>query len=148
MNSFLARLHHWLGPNGKHWVLLVDDEPGIFATLGAILELHDLQVVTAPSAEGANQLLQTKHFDLVITDMKMESDTAGYTVIEAARRSPGSPPTLIITGCSGLAGNWEEHGADAMLTKPTHMPELLAVVDRLLQQPRPPKASKTRTKAA
>jgi DNA-binding NtrC family response regulator len=148
VKSLLVKLHHWLRGNGKCRVLLVDDEPGILATLGAILELHDLQVVTAPSAAGANKLLQTKHFDLVITDMKMESDTAVYTVIAAARRSPGSPPTLIITGCSGLASNWEEHGATAMLTKPTRVPELLAVVDRLLEHPRPPKASEVRTEAA
>jgi DNA-binding response OmpR family regulator len=118
----------------------VDDEPGILATLGAILELHDLQVVTAPSAERATRLLESNRFDLVITDTKMESDKAGYTVVEAARHSSGTPPTLIISGCSGLAEDWEEHGAAAMLTKPTHVPELLAMVDRLLEHPITPKS--------
>jgi DNA-binding NtrC family response regulator len=141
-------LHHWFGRNGKCRVLLVDDEPGILATLGAILELHELEVVTAPSAEGASRLLQSNRFDLVITDMKMESDTAGYKVVEAARRSSGSPPTLIITGCSGLANDWDAQGADAMLPKPTHVPELLAVVDRLLEHPRTPKSVEVRTEVA
>lgn len=148
MNSLLRRFHHWLRRNGKYRVLLVDDEPGILATLGAVLELNDFEVVTAPSAEGARRLLESSRFDLVITDMKMESDTAGYTVIEAARLSPGSPPTIIITGCSGLASNWEAHGADAMLTKPTHVPELLAVVDRLLEYPRTPRTSEVRAEVA
>ena len=148
MNFLLGRLHHWLSPNGKRRVLLVDDEPGILATLGAILELHDLQVITASSATEANQLLQTKHFDLVITDMKMESNKAGYTVVEAARHSLGNPPTLIISGCPALAEDWEERGAAAMLTKPTHVPELLAVVDTLLEHPRTPKSIEVRTKVA
>src|SRR5689334_3580830 len=89
-------------------ISLVDDESGILATLGAILELHDLQVVTAPSAEVAKRLLDSNRFDLVITDMKMESDKAGYTVVEAARHSSGNPPTLIISGCPALAADWEE----------------------------------------
>ena len=148
MNSVLVKLHHWLRRNGKYRVLLVDDEPGILATLGAILELHDFQVITASSAEGANQLLQTKHFDLVITDMKMESDQAGYNVVEAARHSSGNPPTLIISGCPALAEDWEEHGAAAMLTKPTPVPELFAVVNRLLEHPITPKASEVRIEAA
>jgi DNA-binding response OmpR family regulator len=114
----------------------VDDEPGILATLGTILELHDLEVVTASSGHAAARLLKASGFDLVITDMKMESDSAGYEVVDAARHSTGCPPTLIISGCSDLVKDWETHGASAMLTKPTHTPELLAVVKQLLMDPK------------
>lgn len=95
--------------------------------------------LTASSGDGASQLLQTKHFDLVITDMKMESDSAGYKVVEAARESPARPPAIIISGWSLLAEDWRARGAAAMLTKPTHTPELLAIVDRLLEHPSPSK---------
>lgn len=71
--------------------MLVDDEPDILATLGAILELHNLEVATASSAEGARRLLQSKCFDLVITDMKMESDTAGYKVVSRPPECGESP---------------------------------------------------------
>jgi DNA-binding NtrC family response regulator len=91
VSPLFFKLHQWLGLNGKRRVLLVDDEPGILATLGAILELHDLEVVTAPSAEGASRLLETNCFDLVITDMKMESDTAGYKVVELPAKVQDTP---------------------------------------------------------
>ena len=148
MSSLFFKLHNWLGLGGKRRVLLVDDEPGILATLGAILELHDLEVVTASSSEAARQLLESAGFDLVITDMKMESDTAGYKVVDAARQSPGHPATLIISGCSGLVSDWKARGADAMLTKPTHTPELLAVIDGLLEHPTHTKSREVRTEVA
>jgi DNA-binding response OmpR family regulator len=125
--------------SGKHRILLVDDEPGILATLRLLLETRDLEVITASSGEGASQLLQTKHFDLVITDMKMQSDAAGYTVVQAARESPNHPPTIIISGWSYLASDWEACGAAAMLTKPTNTPELLATVEGLLARPKEPR---------
>ena len=70
----------------KRRILLVDDELAILLTLRAILEMNDFEVDTASSAKEAEQKLKNGVFEMVITDMRMETETAGYDVIRAARQ--------------------------------------------------------------
>ena len=72
----------------KRRILLVDDEIPILLTLKAILEMNDFEVETAESAREAEQKLDAGTFQMVITDMRMETDTAGYDVLRAAKRQP------------------------------------------------------------
>src|ERR1044071_6769520 len=71
----------------KRRILLVDDELAILLTLKAIFELLDFEVETALSAKEAVSRLNNGRFHMVITDMKMEHDKAGYDVIHAAKAS-------------------------------------------------------------
>ena len=66
----------------KRRLLLVDDELAILLTLKAILELNGFEVDTAESAKEAEQRLRGGEYHMVITDMKMEHDRAGYEVIQ------------------------------------------------------------------
>ena len=81
----------------KRRILLVDDELAILLTLRAILEMNDFEVDTASSAKEAAQKLKNGVFEMVITDMRMETETAGYDVIRAARQLPYNPATAILT---------------------------------------------------
>ena len=88
----------------KLTALIVDDEASILTTLRAILEGRGLEVHEASSAKVAKEKIAgALHFDLVITDMKMESDTAGYEVVSAANRLPRPPVTIIISAYSNLS---------------------------------------------
>src|SRR5579872_4856803 len=118
----------------RYRALLVDDEPSILRTLRAILENHKFQVETAPTAVAARKSLDGGSFDLVITDMSMETEDAGYRVVYAARNQPNPPATLILTAFPTLAADWEAQGADAIVIKPTPIPELLAVIDGLVRR--------------
>jgi len=69
----------------KRRILLVDDEPAILLTLKDILEMNGFEVETASSGREAVQKLDADVFQMVITDMRMESETAGYDVIRSAR---------------------------------------------------------------
>ena len=64
-------------------ILVVDDEPQMCELIKAMLE-HDLHtVLTATSASGALQLLQTETFDVMITDYLMpgmKGDQLGVNV--------------------------------------------------------------------
>jgi len=75
----------------KRRILLVDDELAILLTLKAILEMNGFEVDTAASAREAAQKLSAGIFDMVITDMSMESETSGYEVIRAARSQAYNP---------------------------------------------------------
>jgi|SRR5581483_314180 CheY-like chemotaxis protein len=111
-------------------VLVVDDETAVASMLKSILETHGHSVVTAGSAAEARQALAADGFDVVLTDMRMENDDAGYEVVRAAKARPRPPAVVILTAFPMLAQQWREAGADAVLPKPTSMNQLLEVVEK------------------
>ncbi|HZY41146.1 MAG TPA: response regulator, partial [Anaerolineae bacterium] len=52
-------------------ILVVDDSPQVCKALGDVLQASGYLARTAPSAERALQIIETDHFDLAITDLKM-----------------------------------------------------------------------------
>ena len=68
----------------KYNLLLVDDDPFILEGIGEDLESNGYQVTCASSGESAIQLLESTHFDLVITDLIM-GRTNGIQVLEKAK---------------------------------------------------------------
>ena len=116
----------------KRRILLADDELAILLTLKAILEMNGFEVETAASAREAEQKLATAQFDMVITDMRMETETAGYDVIRAARKQSYNPATAILTAYPSLGTDWKNHGAQSLLVKPVNTHDLLRQIEALL----------------
>jgi CheY-like chemotaxis protein len=115
-------------------ILVVDDEEAVGSMMKIVLENAGYTVVTAASAAEAVDLLSTESFQAVITDMKMESDTAGYDVVRAAGALPHPPAIMILTGHPLLAQDWRAAGADAVVSKPSNMAQLLETVADLLRK--------------
>jgi DNA-binding response OmpR family regulator len=113
-------------------ILLVDDELAILLTLKAILEMNGFEVETAASAREATQKLDTARYDMVITDMRMETETAGYDVIRAARKQEYDPTTAILTAYPALGSEWKNSGAQSLLVKPMNTQDLLRQIEALL----------------
>ena len=80
----------------KRRILLVDDELAILLTLKTILEIHHFEVETAISAKEAAAKLKANTYHMVITDMKMEHEKAGYDVIRAAKKILGWGPKMLV----------------------------------------------------
>ena len=116
----------------KRRILLVDDELAILLTLKAILEMNGFEVETAASAGEAEQKLGNAVFDMVITDMRMETETAGYDVIRAARMQDYNPATAILTAYPSLGTEWKNRGAQSLLVKPVNTHDLLRQIEALL----------------
>jgi len=116
----------------KRRILLVDDELAILLTLRAILEMNNFEVDTAASTREAEQKLKNHIYEMVITDMRMETETSGYEVIKAARRQEYDPATAILTAYPSTGEEWRSRGAQSLLVKPVNTPELLRQIDSLL----------------
>jgi len=69
---------------------------------------------------------------MVITDMRMESETAGYEVIRAARQQSYDPATAILTAYPSIDEEWQSRGAQSLLVKPVNTPELLRQIETLI----------------
>lgn len=119
----------------KRRILLVDDELAILLTLRAILEMNGFEVETAASSQEAEgKLTHGSEFHMVITDMRMETETAGYDVIRVAKQQPYNPAVAILTAYPTLGGDWKSHGAGSMLVKPMNANDLLRQIEALLIQ--------------
>src|SRR5205085_11366986 len=71
-------------------------------------------------------------YQMVITDMRMESETAGYDVVRAARQQRYNPATAILTAFPGLGTEWKEKDAQSLLVKPVGTEDLLRQLECLL----------------
>jgi DNA-binding response OmpR family regulator len=71
---------------------------------------------------------------MVITDMKMEEEEAGYNVIRAARKADYNPAIAILTAYPLLGSRWKTEGAQSMLVKPMNTDDLLRQIEALLIQ--------------
>ena len=78
-------------------ILLVDDDPASRLTLKTVLEAGGYAVDSAASAAEAVGKLDEKAYELVLSDLQMESPEAGYKVIAHARLKDYKPATAIVT---------------------------------------------------
>ncbi len=113
-------------------ILVVDDEPSILLSLSAILEMNGYEVVSAASAKDAIAKLQSDVFDMVLTDMRMETETAGYDVVHAAKKADYQPVVAILTAYPSRCSDWGQQGADALLEKPMSPAALLSQIRSLV----------------
>lgn len=98
--------------------LVVDDEEVILHMLAQVLERDGFRVVTASSAaDGAAMLAQGEVFDIVITDLRMESPLAGFDVVRAANRAEPRPVIVVLTAFPVPTSDWKDAGADALFVK-------------------------------
>ncbi|HVZ61565.1 MAG TPA: response regulator [Terriglobales bacterium] len=116
----------------KRRILLVDDELPVLLTLKAVLEMNGFEVDTADCAREAEEKLDAGVYHMVITDMRMEHETAGYDVMRAASRQPYNPATSVLTAYPELGGDWRGQGAQQLLVKPVGTQDLLRQIEALL----------------
>jgi CheY-like chemotaxis protein len=112
-------------------LLVVDDESSVASMLKTVLEAAGYTVDIARSAAEAVARLASSRFDVVVTDMKMENEAAGFEVVRAAKLLPNGPAVLILSAFPMLARRWREAGADALLPKPMSLEQLLKTIETL-----------------
>lgn len=116
----------------KRRVLLVDDEVPVLLTMKAVLEISGFDVDTATSAREGKLRIKKNEYEMIITDMRMESDAAGKEVIQAARTAPYHPAVALLTAYPVADDDWQDMGADKMLVKPMQTAQLIKQLEKLL----------------
>ncbi len=117
----------------KRRVLLVDDEVPVLLTMKAVLEISGFDVDTATSAREGKLRIKKNEYQMIITDMRMESDAAGREVIQAARTAPYHPAVALLTAYPMADDDWQDMGADKMLVKPMQTAQLIKQLEKLLE---------------
>jgi CheY-like chemotaxis protein len=114
-------------------VLLVDDDPTSRLTLQTVLQAGGYHVDAAASAAEAVGKLEEQEYQLVLSDLQMESPEAGLKVLAHARMMAYKPATAIVTTYQN-AHNAKPLKQSHMLIKPEDIPELLGKVANLISE--------------
>ena len=116
----------------KRRVLLVDDEVPVLLTMKAVLEISGFDVDTATSAREGMLRIKKNEYEMIITDMRMESEASGREVIQAARTAAYHPAVALLTAFPVADEDWQDMGADKMLVKPMQTAQLIKQLEKLL----------------
>ncbi len=100
----------------------------------AVLEISGYDVDTAASAREGKHKIKLREYQMVITDMRMESDAAGREVIQAARTALYHPAVALLTAFPMDDGEWQDMGADKMLVKPLQTRQLIQSIEKLMEK--------------
>jgi CheY-like chemotaxis protein len=113
-------------------VLLVDDDKPVLLTLKAVLELNSFEVETAASGAEACEKLKASEYDVVITDVRMETEEAGLDVLRLARAQRNRPATAILTAYPPADESWRSETAESVLVKPIGTRKLVEQLEAML----------------
>jgi signal transduction histidine kinase/DNA-binding response OmpR family regulator len=122
-------------PIPKARILVVDDEKNVLTTIQAILQEDGFEVDIANDGKPAIEAIRARHYDLVLTDLKMP-EVDGLAVLAEARKSSPNTVTMMMTGYGSLPSALEavQLGAYDYLLKPMEVPELKHAVKRGLER--------------
>jgi two-component system, NtrC family, response regulator AtoC len=122
----------------KASILVVDDEPAMRLLLSSVLKDEGHDVTAAATGEEALQLIATRHYHLVLTDLKMPGISGLELLTQVKRDDPGTA-VIILTAFGTVEGAVEamRKGAVHYLLKPLANPdELRLTVRRALEERR------------
>ncbi len=119
----------------KTEILVVDNEKRMCTLIKQSLELESFTVQTAHSGADAIALLNSKNFDIVVTDLKM-TPIDGLALLKHIKENSPSTEVVIITAFAtqDTALDAMKSGAYDYLIKPFKMDELLLRIDRIIKQ--------------
>lgn len=116
-------------------ILIVEDDPNVALVLQDALSAEGYDTAHAATGNTALQTALAEAFDLALLDVGLP-DKDGFTVCDELRRQGMQMPILMLTARTtpddkvrGL-----RMGADDYVTKPFHVPELLARIQALLRR--------------
>lgn len=115
-------------------VLVVDDDVATVEMLTLALQMEGFEVLSASRGEQAIAACVTEHPDVVVCDVMMPGMT-GLEVVRELRDDPRTEelPVLLLSAWSRDTDVWSGWmaGADAYVTKPMEVDDLVDQIERL-----------------
>ena len=126
-------------------ILLVDDNEELRQAMGTMLGGSEFQVTMAANVAEALHLIDTKPFDVLLTDLHMPEAGDGFTVVSAMRHTNPNAVTLVFSGYPALQEAAEAilSQADDVIQKLIPPPELIAIIRKKLEKREPRKMTNT-----
>ncbi len=121
----------------KAKILVVDDEKDICRALEFLLKSDGYTVTTSSNGEDAIERLKKEHFDVVLTDLKMDK-IDGIAVLEKTREVSSDTAVVVMTAFASVESAVEtmKKGASDYIVKPFLNEEIKITLKRVLEQKR------------
>jgi putative nucleotidyltransferase with HDIG domain len=119
-------------------ILIVDDEPSIVTTVEDYLDVLGYPCTATTDPRQAMELIRSRSFDLVITDLMMD-EVGGMDILNAARSADASGTMVVLMTAFPTVENAIsalQSGAEEYLLKPFSLDALEMVVSRTLARQR------------
>ena len=114
-------------------ILLAEDDTSMREYLARALERVGYDVVAVDCGTKALPLLETEKFDLLLTDIVMP-EMDGIELAQKASSMDADIRVMFITGFAAVALQAGRTAPEAkLLSKPFHLKDLVAEVDRMFQ---------------
>jgi DNA-binding response OmpR family regulator len=136
-------------------ILVIDDDSDFRASVSVVLEAQDYRVIGAASAKEGLAKIAAEQPDLIILDIMMEHDSAGYEVNQAVKfredyQLSHDIPILMVSSIPLDPATRFDRAAevgmitpDCYMTKPLNFSDFIAQVRSLLEQRKRRAAART-----
>lgn len=120
-------------------ILLIDDDEGMLKTLNYILTDKGYEVVTGNSGKKAIELIQQRHFDIALLDIRMP-EMDGVQLLKEIKRLSPQTNVMMITAYTmhKLVEEAKQEGAQAVFAKPLDLDQLISHAEKFRIADKPP----------
>jgi two-component system cell cycle response regulator CpdR len=133
MKGYAHRARRFPGVSAMARILLAEDDESMRVYLARSLERSGYSVTAVDRGTAALPLIESESFDLLLTDIVMPEMDG----IELAQKAAAAAPDMRVMFITGFAAVALKAGRSApsakVLSKPFHLRDLVAEVDRLFQ---------------
>ncbi len=115
--------------------IIIDDDPEVRSTLTAILENESYVVESTENGKKAIRMCEKTPFDIALIDVELP-DIKGTELLHLLNEKQPKMVRIIITGHPSIenAAKSVNEKADGYIMKPFNVPELLAMIKRLIEE--------------
>ncbi len=111
-------------------VMVLDDEPIVGERLRPVLEKEGFQVEVFTDSRQAINRLEEKHFQVLVTDLKMSGPT-GIDVLRFLKDRKRDTEAIVITGYATIESAREAEYLNAQfVTKPFKLEQIVKLVEK------------------
>lgn len=116
-------------------IAVIDDDAEMLRLIAKFLTLQNYSVETFRQPEIALNAIQTNHYAVVITDVKMPF-ISGMEILQEVKKNSAGTVVIMITAFGTVTSAVEamRQGAFDYISKPFNMDELLVVVSKAIEQ--------------
>ena len=115
-------------------VLIIDDDDMLRDTLATGLRKAGFDVITAPSAEYADNILDKISVDAIVLD-RMMGGMDGLSFLKKLRINNNNTPVIMLTALSGAENTIDglSYGANDYMSKPFQLQELILRLNNIIK---------------
>lgn len=117
-------------------ILVVDDEQNHADGIAEAIEKFDARVIAVYNGKDAVEILRNQKVAIVITDLKLDGDIDGLTILEEAKKVNRRTEVILMTAYATIDTCKEaiRRGAYDYLTKPIDIDQMRNLVSRLMHK--------------